>query len=287
VDDLVITVKGSGGGVPTSINIIKGSSGPVTETADITIGAVGLTAGQSLTIAGLTFTATTTVTQAQLGAAFANLTAGATRGASTLGTYSGALAGFNTSALSASNVITATSATGNSDVSDISVTTQAFSVGIKNNVSLPIGGPASQRISNLVIQNNVQAAELNFTSNGDNLTLTSSNGGSQTITVLPGAATGQSFNFDQMGISFSVTDIGSPVKTAAEIAGYFSSIRVSTGDIKSGTALPTATPTQSISNMVVQGSVKAGAWQLRAHVVHACQVHSQPQSSCCQAGRLC
>jgi flagellar hook-associated protein 1 FlgK len=259
-------------GTTSSVNTTNGSSGPAaTETAEITIGAVGLTSGQSLTIAGLTFTATTTVTQAQLGAAFANLTSGAT-GASAanavatalLGTYTGTLTGFNTGALSASNVITATSTTPNSDVSDISVITQAFSVGIKDNLSLPIGGPASQRISNLVIQNNVQAAELNFTSNGDKLTLTSVNGGSQTITVLPGAAAGQSFNFDQMGISFSVTDISSPIKTAAEIASYFGSIRVSSGDIKSGTTLPANLPTQSISNMVVQGSVKAGAYTFSA-----------------------
>jgi hypothetical protein len=115
-----------------------------------------------------------------------------------------------------------------------------------------------------VIQNNVQAAELNFTSNGDKLTLTSVNGGSQTITVLPGAAAGQSFNFDQMGISFSVTDISSPIKTAAEIASYFGSIRVSSGDIKSGATLPANLPTQSISNMVVQGSVKAGTYTFSA-----------------------
>jgi flagellar hook-associated protein 1 FlgK len=271
VDNLAITVNGSGGGVASSVLNTNGNSIPAAnETADITIGAVGLTTGQSLEIAGLTFTATTTVTQAQLGAAFENLSSGAI-GASTanaaatalLGRYSGALTGFNTGALTGS-VITATSTTPTSDVTDISVTTQAFSVGIKNNVSLPIGGPASQTISNLVIQNNVQPAELNFTSNGNKLTLTSSNGGSQTITVLPGAAAGQSFNFDQMGISFSVTDIGSPVKTAAEIAGYFNSIRVSSGDIKSGTTLPTATPTQSISNMVVQGSVKAGTYTFSA-----------------------
>jgi flagellar hook-associated protein FlgK len=272
VDNLAIIVDGSGGGVVSSVQITNGSSIPAaTETAEITIGAVGLTSGQSLTIAGLKFTATTTVTQAQLGAAFANLTSGAT-GASAanavatalLGTYTGTLTGFNTGALSASNVITATSTTPNSDASDISVITQAFSVGIKDNLSLPIGGPASQRISNLVIQNNVQAAELNFTSNGDKLTLTSVNGGSQTITVLPGAAAGQSFNFDQMGISFSVTDISSPIKTAAEIASYFGSIRVSSGDIKSGTTLPANLPTQSISNMVVQGSVKAGTYTFSA-----------------------
>jgi flagellar hook-associated protein FlgK len=257
-------------GTTSSVNTTNGSNGLVTETADITIGAVGLTAGQSLTVAGLTFTATTTVTQAQLGAAFENLTSGAT-GASAannaatalLGTFNGSLSGFNTGALTGS-VITATSTTLNQDVADLEITTQAFSVGIKNNVSLPIGGPASQIISNLVIQNNVQPAQLNFTSNGDQLTLTSANGGSQTITVLTGSASGQAFNFDQMGISFSLLDIGSPLKTAAEIAGYFNSIRVSSGDIKSGATLPVALPTQSISNMVVQGHVKAGAYTFSA-----------------------
>ena len=129
---------------------------------------------------------------------------------------------------------------------------------VRNNATLPIGGPASQTISNVVIQNNVQPGELIFTNVGDKLTLTSSIGGSQTITVLPGSAAGQTFNFDQMGISFSARDNGIPVKTASEIAGYFSSIRVSTGDIKSGTNLPAIIPTQTISNMNVLGGVKAG-----------------------------
>lgn len=56
---------------------------------------------------------------------------------------------------------------------------------VKNNATLPIGGPASQTISNVVVQNNVQPGELIFTNVGDKLTLTSSIGGSQTITVSP------------------------------------------------------------------------------------------------------
>ena len=136
---------------------------------------------------------------------------------------------------------------------------------IKNNATLPIGGPASQTISNVVVQNNVQAGEFIFTNVGDKLTLTSSIGGSQTITVSPGTAAGQTFNFDQMGISFSVRDTGVPVKTASDIAGYFTSIRVSTGDIKSGTTLPALTPTQTISNMSILGSVKAGDYTFSAN----------------------
>lgn len=135
---------------------------------------------------------------------------------------------------------------------------------IKNNATLPIGGPASQTISNVVVQNNVQPGELVFTNVGDKLTLTSSIGGSQTITVSPGTAAGQTFNFDQMGISFSVRDTGLPVKTASDIAGYFSSIRVSTGDIKSGTTLPALAPTQTVSNMSILGGVKAGDYTFSA-----------------------
>ena len=129
---------------------------------------------------------------------------------------------------------------------------------IKNNATLPIGGPATQTITEVVVQNNVQPGELNFTSVGDKLTLTAANGGSQTITVQPGAAAGQVFNFDQIGVSFKVTDTGNPVKTASDIASYFSNIRVSTGDIKSGTTLPSPGPTQTISNVSVLGGVKAG-----------------------------
>ena len=60
---------------------------------------VGLTAGQTMIIAGLTYTSTGVTTAAQLAAAFANLAVGATTGAGTsTGSYSGALAGYSTGA---------------------------------------------------------------------------------------------------------------------------------------------------------------------------------------------
>jgi flagellar hook-associated protein FlgK len=94
---------------------------------------------------------------------------------------------------------------------------------IKAGATLPVGGTANQTISNMVVQNNVQSGAYTFTNSGDQLTLTSSNGGSQTITVGAGVASGQTLNFDQMGISFVVSDTGSPVKDAATIAGYLNS----------------------------------------------------------------
>ena len=83
----------------------------VTEVTTMT-GAGALAAGDVYSLAGLTFTAGSNgVTQAQLLTAFASLSDGATVGAAYyLGTYSGILRGYSTSAVS-SNVVTFTSST--------------------------------------------------------------------------------------------------------------------------------------------------------------------------------
>ncbi|QWE27176.1 flagellar basal body rod C-terminal domain-containing protein [Polynucleobacter sp. AP-Ainpum-60-G11] len=74
----------------------------------------------------------------------------------------------------------------------------------------------AQTISNMAVENNVQSGTYTFSSSGDEVTLTSSNGGSQTITVSAGSVAGQTLNFDQMGISFKVA--GSAAETANTIA---------------------------------------------------------------------
>ena len=83
-----------------------------TETATMTASA-GLASGDVYTVGGLSFTATAATTQAQLSAAFANLADGATTGAGagTLGTFSGALAGYSTGAVSGGNTVTFTAST--------------------------------------------------------------------------------------------------------------------------------------------------------------------------------
>jgi len=61
---------------------------------------VALTTGQTMIIAGLTYTSTGATTAAQLAAAFANLAVGATTGAGTgTGAYSGALTAYSTGAV--------------------------------------------------------------------------------------------------------------------------------------------------------------------------------------------
>lgn len=76
------------------------------ETATAVFG-TALTTGQTVIIAGLTYTSTGATTVAQLAAAFANLAVGATTGAGTAtGSYSGALTGYSTGAATTSNLDT-------------------------------------------------------------------------------------------------------------------------------------------------------------------------------------
>lgn len=71
-----------------------------------------LTAGQTVIIAGLTYTSTGATTAAQLAAAFANLAVGATTGAGTAtGTYSGALTGYSSGAVNPGNKVVFTAST--------------------------------------------------------------------------------------------------------------------------------------------------------------------------------
>ena len=102
-----------------------GSSSPgVTETAALTFS--NLAAGQSVSLAGLTFTATGAVSANQVASAFASLANGATTGAGAgYGSYSGTLSNWTTGAASGTGV-TFTSTTADANVSDL--TTPAVSI---------------------------------------------------------------------------------------------------------------------------------------------------------------
>jgi hypothetical protein len=98
------------GAVAARLAVTTAGVTPVTEVATMT-GAGGLTAGQTYTVAGLTFTSTAVTTQAQLLAAFANLKEGATTGAGTAqGAYTGTLTGYRTGPV-INNVVRFTSMT--------------------------------------------------------------------------------------------------------------------------------------------------------------------------------
>jgi len=84
-----------------------------------------LTNGQSVTVAGLTFTAGKDLTATQVSSAFSNLANGASsKDSGPTGSYSGSLTGFSTGDLSGAT-LTATSSTSSTNVSNLVVSTSA------------------------------------------------------------------------------------------------------------------------------------------------------------------
>ncbi len=105
---------------PTAIT--TDGSVSTTESTLVSFNAAAMSTGDTLTIGGLTLTATGSLTQAEVVAAFSNLNSGATAGNSVgNGTWSGTLTGFNSSAASGTD-LTFTSTTANSDVTDLIIT---------------------------------------------------------------------------------------------------------------------------------------------------------------------
>lgn len=90
----------------------------VTETSQVSFS--DLTAGDSVTIGGLTLTANTHLTGAEVAAAFSGLSEGSTGTGTSDYAFTGMLAGWSTG-VSTSNSITATSTTSNRNVEDLEV----------------------------------------------------------------------------------------------------------------------------------------------------------------------
>jgi len=130
----------------------------VTETASVVFTA--LTAGQKITVGGLTYTSTGASTAAQVAAAFASLADNAGTGAGTLtGSYSGNFSGFTSTTPSgaSNNTVVMTSTTVNTNVTDLvvassSVTELDFSSALQlaSDASVSINGVAYTRASNSI-----------------------------------------------------------------------------------------------------------------------------------------
>ncbi len=167
-------------GNPT-ISTTQGSADtdvPVTETSTVAFGA-GLAVGQSMTVGGLTYTASSAVSASELATAFASLADGASSGPGVAkGSYSGSLSGFSTGAVVGGNSITATSSTASSDVTDLRVAGKAAATGLPalapiagldfstttqtaNNATLVVDGVAVTSSSNQV-QDAVPGVTLNL-----------------------------------------------------------------------------------------------------------------------------
>lgn len=98
---------------------ITNTNSAITEKANITFQTLNV--GKSITIAGLTFTATSVRTPAQVSLAYRNLTNGFTTGPIAGGNYSGAFTGWTTSSTVGNSRIFTSATSGN--VPDIAVTT--------------------------------------------------------------------------------------------------------------------------------------------------------------------
>jgi len=118
-----------------------------------------LTEGESLTVGGLTFTATAANTIAQVAAAFASLSNGATTGAGTAtGSYSGALAAFSTGAGTGTTIV-GTSSTAGSPVTDLAIaavpgrffTSSTLTLSSSSSAGITLGGTSGLAASNLSV----------------------------------------------------------------------------------------------------------------------------------------
>ena len=138
----------------TAGSAVTGSE--ATEVATVTV-ARNLTAGETLTVGGLTFTSTGASTIAQVAAAFANLSNGATTGDATYGTFSGTLSGWSTGAGNGTTTIVATSATADTDVTDLAISTgtgnytSTISLSTTSSAGIILGGTSGLQAVNQTV----------------------------------------------------------------------------------------------------------------------------------------
>lgn len=157
VTDIVVTTGApTAPAVPTSV--IAQGTGVSNESAAVTFGA--LNAGQSVTVGGLTFTATGAATANDVADAFDSLLANATAGApTTAGTFSGLLSGWTSAPAGGGTSVTFTSTTPNANVSDITISTSAPAIPSSPVVVTAQG--AASAAHNIVATNFVGATDFN------------------------------------------------------------------------------------------------------------------------------
>jgi len=212
----IANVNASAGTVqaPTITNTVAGVLNTSAEVQTVTFNAAAMAAGDSITLAGLTFTANQAVTTSEAVDAFKALTAGATTGGLTAkGVYSGTLTGFNTG-VGAQPALTFTSTT-LADVAAVGITVRAG------------GTQAMAAITNIVVGRDLSSLS------GTNKTLTMSgtiNGlaTTQSLAVSDNAALAtQTFNFTSFGAQFDIksyqaqnaSQIGTAVATLNGLGG--------------------------------------------------------------------
>jgi flagellin len=211
----IAAVAASAGTVvaPAVAETTQGVDGVSVEVQTATFNVAAMAAGDSITLAGLTFTANQAVTQAEAVDAFKGLAAGVTAGTSTKGVYSGTLTGFNTGAGSAT-ALTFTSTT----LANVAAIAPTVRQG---------GTRAMTEITNIVVGRNLSS----LSNTNKTLTMSGTINGlatTQSLAVADNAALAtQTFDFTSFGAQFDVksyqrqtaTEIGTAIATLNGLGG--------------------------------------------------------------------
>jgi flagellin len=202
--------------IPTIAQLAAGVAGVSPETQTVTFNAAAMAAGDSITVAGLTFTANQTLTTAQALSAFTSLAANATNGSTgqqALGSYSGTLTGFSTGAGDGVSALVITGTT-NADIGLATVATQRRATG------------TVAALSDIVVGKDISSPTGSKT-----LTMSGTVNGlatTQSLAVSANTALAtQTFNFSSFGVQFDVksyqgqsdTEIGTALSTLNGLGG--------------------------------------------------------------------
>ncbi|MBU3724845.1 MAG: hypothetical protein FGM18_04950 [Burkholderiaceae bacterium] len=184
----------------------------------------GMSAGDSVSIAGLTFTARRNLTAAEVAAAWSGLGAAATSGAgASYGDYSGALAtGLTTTAATSTTVTFNASAAVNLSLASTAgdavvrrVNSGVYNTG--NVITIGAGSELGLEDISVSVKKITDPGKITITANND----TSIGGTSQSIdvgTIAAGAS--KSFDFDNLGVSFTLNNSRSTTVNAASFEAF-------------------------------------------------------------------
>jgi flagellin len=182
-----------------------------------------LAAGKSVTVDGLTFTATAAMTATQVGAAFAGIAAGAS-GTSSLGTYSGALSANWGGGVNASGVVTFTAAA----YTTITNTMSASSADRDATAVMTLPDGTEHTFTGLASGTKVTFTSTPLTNGSGSLVLTTTSGNTastfdfsvdRTFTPVEAmAANDVIINDVTIGVSYAANDSKSPAGSAAASA---------------------------------------------------------------------
>ena len=173
---------------PTAPSITSTVQGAATGTEQASVVFAALKSGQSLTLGGLTYTATADNNIAAVAAAFASLQAGATTGAGASGTYSGTLSGFSTGTVSGGTTVIFTSSVAGTNVDDLQASAPPVPTVVTNQGSAARQETARVSFSNLNAGQTLTLGGLTFTAGTSGAT--AAQVGQAFQSLVSGAATG-------------------------------------------------------------------------------------------------